>query len=69
MKERAQQKEMQKGKAIAKNWVHKVAFAGQRILGTASSVASVGSNSRFTKSRNFSPPPLAAWSPVQLDIF
>jgi hypothetical protein len=60
MKERAQQKETQKGKAVAKNLAHKVAFAGQKILRSASSVASVGSNSGFTKSRNSSPPPLAA---------
>jgi hypothetical protein len=69
MKERDNQKETQKGKELAKSWVHKVSFAGQRILGTASSVASVDANSDLTKSRNSSPPRLAAWFLVPLDIF
>jgi hypothetical protein len=43
-KECDKQKESQKGKATAKNWVHKFSFAGQRILQTASSASSVGSS-------------------------
>jgi hypothetical protein len=69
MKEREKQKESQKGKATAKSWVHKACFAGQRILSTAMSVASVGSIVSAAESRNSSHPWLAAWFLVPLDIF
>lgn len=35
------ERESQKGKGTANKWVHKVSFAGQRILGTAENIASV----------------------------
>jgi hypothetical protein len=42
MKEREKQKESPKGKSTStQSWVHKFSFAGQRILGTATSVATV----------------------------
>jgi hypothetical protein len=67
-KERDKQKESQKGKATAKNWVHKFSFAGQRILSTASSAASVGLICGLAECRNSSPPRLAVWSLVPLGI-
>lgn len=35
------ERESKKGKAIARGWIHKISFAGQRIVGTAESIASV----------------------------
>jgi hypothetical protein len=35
------ERESEKGKATARGWVHKISFVGQRILGTAESIASV----------------------------
>ena len=51
MKERDKQNES-KFKATAKSCIHTVSFAGQRILGTAQSVASVGSIFSAAESRN-----------------
>jgi hypothetical protein len=57
------------GEATAKSWAHKVSFAGQKILGTAESVASVGSIVSDAEIRNSSHTRLAAWLLVRLDIF
>lgn len=44
MKGRNTENEARKGKRTAKNWVHKVSFAGQMVLSTATNVASVCSS-------------------------
>jgi hypothetical protein len=59
----------QKGKETAMKWIHKVSFAGQKILGTAESVASVSSIANVTESRNSSHRQLAVWFLVLLDTF
>ena len=61
MKDRNTENETHKGKRTAKSWVHKVSFAGQMVLSTATNVASVRSSgsSVIADSRNFPRPRLA----------
>lgn len=69
LNERDKQNESQKGKETAMKWIQKVSFAGQKFLGTAESVASVGSMVNVAESRNFSHRRLAVWFLVLLDTF